>query len=136
MPQLIKRSRLGGGQKPERGVKRAGLVFGLRGGQGALGAPRRVGRQSGRAIQNAAYARQTAAGLRASCGVLEFGGNLFVGAECCLRAVPSAAIRIDLGVGHLRERLVHSRAIAQRRHPIHGRARQWMAEPHACTNLE
>ena len=51
MPKLIKRSRLGGGQKPERGVKRAGLVFGLRGGQGALGAPRRVGRQSGRAIQ-------------------------------------------------------------------------------------
>jgi hypothetical protein len=63
----------------------------------------------------------TPGGLCASNGVLAFGGDLFVGTECCLRAVPSAAIRIDLGVGHLRERRVHSRAIAQRRHPSDAR---------------
>ena len=50
--------------------------------------------------------------------------------------MPSAAIRIDLRIGRLRQRAVDSAALLQPGRPIHSRANQRMTENHSRTQLQ
>ena len=56
--------------------------------------------------------------------------RVLVGPRGGLGAVPGAPIRIELRIGHLRQRAVRLPAFARRRRPVDGRAHQRMPEPH------
>jgi len=73
----------------------------MRGRQRAARATRRIGRQLDRALQESGCRGQASASLRSVGGALELSGDVLVGARHRLRAVPGAAIRIELGIRHL-----------------------------------
>ena len=81
---------------PQGRVERAGLVLGLRRGQRPLRPARGVGRQRGRALQERGRRGQPAARLSAARRALELGRDVLIGPRRRLRAVPGAAIGIDL----------------------------------------
>jgi len=62
--------------------------------------------------------------------VLELVGRLFVGHERRLRAVPGAAIRVDLLIGSVRQRPVDLAPLIGLGRPVHRRPNQWVAERH------
>ena len=89
------------------------------------------GRASARPpLQERRRGRQAAAGLRAIGRALELGGDRLVGPGCGLRAVPGAAVGIDLGVGRLGERPCTRRRSSGDAGAVDGRPHQRMPEPH------
>ena len=83
-------------EQTERVVERAGLELRLRRGQRALRAARGIGCQRGGALEEGGGGGEAAARLRPRRGALELRGDLLVGHGRRLRAVPRAAIRVDL----------------------------------------
>ena len=77
----------------------AGLVLGLRGGQGALGTCRRLWRQFGGPFEEGGCRGQAAARLGAAGRPFELRGDRLVRPGRRLGAVPGAAIGIDLRIG-------------------------------------
>jgi hypothetical protein len=76
----------------------------------------------------------------ARCGpirrALQFGGHTFVRSERRLRAVPGAAIGIDLPVGRIGQRAVGLLPLVQRRRCIDRRTHQGMAKSHPTSQLK
>ena len=106
--EAVERAGLRRGQEPLRRLELAGLEARLRRGQRAPRLERRVGGQRRRPLEERRCGREAAAALRSSCGALEVGGHGFVGSgggEC---AVPGAAVGGELGIAHLRQRVVHA----------------------------
>ena len=135
--ELVERAQLGGRQQLERRVGRAGLELRLRGGQRARAAPvRGSGVSSAARSRNAAAAASAAARLRPVGRALELGGHLLVGPDARLRAVPRAAIGIDLRIGRLGQRPMHAPPVLGRCRPVDRRAHERMAEPHPGAELE
>ena len=87
-------------------------------------------------LQERGRCGDAAAALRPAGGALELGRDVLVGPGRRLRAMPGTAIGIDVGVGGLRQRLVHAAAVLRRRGPVDGRAHQRMPKPHAGAELE
>ena len=134
--EFVQRAGLRGRQQPERLVERAGLQLGLCRRQHALGAAARVGRQVGRASQERCCGSEPPAGLRPTGGPLELRRDILVRASRGLRTVPGAAIRLERGVGHVRQRSVRALALAVRSRSIDGRPHQRMAEAHLRADLQ
>ena len=135
-PELVQRSGLRGRQQPERRVERAGLQVGLRRRQHALGAAGRIDRQVGRPPQERGRGGEPAAGLRPARRALELGRDVLVGPARGLRAVPGAAIRLERGIGHVRQRAVHALALEVRGRPVDRRAHERMAEAHLRADVQ
>ena len=113
--ELVERAELGQREQVERGLGGAGLVLGLRRGERALGAPRGIDRQRRRALEEGGRGGQSAAGLGAVGRALELGGDVLVRSGGGLRAMPGAAIGIELRIGRLGERVVHVAPFGGRR---------------------
>ena len=93
----------------QRRVRRAGLAAWparrpARAGPGAAGS----GVSSAARSQERGGGRQAAAGLRPAGRALQLGGDVLVGPDGGVRAVPGAAIGIDVGIGRLGQRAVHA----------------------------
>ena len=102
--EIAEGSGLGGGEEPQRVVERAGLELAPRGGQGAPRALLDIRRHRGGALEKGRGRGEPAARLRASCGPLELGGDVFIGRRLRQRAVPGAAVGIGPGIGRARQR--------------------------------
>jgi hypothetical protein len=74
--------------------------------------------------------RQAAARPRSPGRALQLGGDVLVEPGCRLRAVPGAAIRIDVGIGGVGERAVHAPAVLRRASAVDRRTHERMTEAH------
>jgi hypothetical protein len=99
-------------------------------------ATRRIGRQLDRALQESGAAAKASASLRSVGGALELSGDVLVGARHRLRAVPGAAIRIELGIRHLGRRPLHGLTLLGRRRTPDVGAHQRVAEMDRRAELE
>ena len=90
------------------------------------------GCQRGRALEEGGGGREAATRLRPRRRALELGGHLLVGHGRRLRAVPRAAIRVDLRIGGVRQRAVSLAPLVRLGRAVHRRAHERMAEHH-CT---
>ena len=111
MPQLVERPGFCDSQQPQRRVRRAGLLLGLCRGQRAPGPARPVGCQLCGALTQCGGRRQAAAGTRPGYRALEFGGDVLIKPGRCARAMPSATVGIDAGVGGLGQGAVRAVAL-------------------------
>ena len=134
--QVIQRPGRRGGQQRQRRIERADLVLGLRRGQSPRHPPRRVERQRGRAFQKGGGRGESTTRLGAARRVLELGGDLLVGPERCLGAVPGTAIGIGQRVSGVGQRLVYCPPFGRRRGPVHRRPHQRMAERHPLADRQ
>ena len=107
--ELVERPGLGHREQVQRGVRVSGQVLGLRGRQRAVGPQRRVDGESDRCLQEGGRRGQSAAGLCPTGRSLQFAGHRFIGFDGRLRQVPGAAVGVEIGVGDLGQRAVHSR---------------------------
>ena len=82
-------------------------------------AERRLGGQDGRPFEQRRRGREAAAALGSSCGALEVGGHGFVRSGGGERAVPGAAVGGELGIAHLRQRVVHAPSFVERRGSVY-----------------
>ena len=80
---------------------------------------RRRGCQHGRALEEGGGHGQTTPRLRPRGCPLEVGGNVFVRQGGRLGQVPCAPVGVDLRVGRLGERQMHSSPFGTRRRPVH-----------------
>ena len=106
-PKFVQWPCFGDGQEPKRRGGCACEVLGLRRGQRPLRPQAGVERQRDGSLEERGRCRQATAQLCPAGRALELGGDFLVGAHRSLRAVPGAAIGIELRVGHLRQRPVH-----------------------------
>ena len=90
----------------------------------------------GRAPQERRCGGEPAAGLRPARRALELGRDVLVRASRGLRAVPGAAIRLERGVGRVRQRPVRAPALGIRGRPIDGRPHQRMPEAHLRADIQ
>ncbi len=85
-------------------------------------------RERGRALEERRGRRQPAARLRPPGGALQLLGDVLVGADGGLRAVPGVTIGVERGVGGRRQRPMHGSPILGRCRPVDRRAQQRVAE--------
>ena len=90
-----------------------------------------IGRQRRGAFEEGRGGGEAATRLRSSRGTLELRGDVLIGSGFGLRAVPGAAIGIDLGIGRLRERAVDLAPLLQPGGAVDGRANEGVTEHHA-----
>ena len=109
---------------------RAGSVLTLGGEERTLRPAPRVGRQLDGALVKCRPRRQAAARPRSPGRAVQLGGDILVEAGCRLRAVPGATIRIDVGIGGLRESAVHAPALLRRASTVDRRTHERMNEAH------
>ncbi len=114
LSQLVERPGPGHRQQLQGRVVGAGLVLALRRCQRALGAPCRVGRQLGRALTERGGRRQAATRLRPARRSLELRGDVLVEARRRVRAMPGAAVGIQLRVRGVGQRPVDGLASVRR----------------------
>ena len=105
-----------------RGQQRAAPRRTRRPGSSPARRPARAGRGASasavkrrRPLEQRRCGREAAAALRSSCGALEVGGHGFVRAGGGERAVPRAAVGGELGIAHLRQRVVYAPSFVERR---------------------
>ena len=100
--ELVQGSCLGDRQQPQRRVVRAGLVLALCGEERTLCPAPRIGRQFDGALVKCRPRRQAASRPRSAGRALQLGGDVLVEPGRRVRAVPGAAIGVDVGIGGLR----------------------------------
>jgi hypothetical protein len=79
---------------------------------------RRVRRERRGAFEERRYGHETAAALRSSCAALKVRRHGFVRLGGRERAVPRAAVGGELGIAHLRQRVVYPPSFVERRGPV------------------
>ena len=107
-----------------------GLVLALGGEERTLRPAPRIGRQLDGALVKCRPRRQAAARPRSPGRALQLGGDVLVEPGCRLRAVPGAAIRIDVGIGGIGERAVHVPTVLRRASAVDRRTHERMTEAH------
>ena len=130
-PELVERSGLRGRQQPASHVERPRPQAGLGGCERSVGSPRGIAGQRDRTLQERGRGREAAARLRPVRRELQLARDLLVGPGGRGGQVPRTTIRIDVPIRHLRQRQVGRPALRPAGRPVHGRARQGMAEGHA-----
>ena len=126
--QVAQRPGLRHRQQLQRRLGGTGEALELRGVQRATGAMGGIERELQRALQERRRGRVPAARPGAAGGALELCRHVLVGTGGRLRAVPGAAIGVELGVGRLAERPVHELALLLRRRTVDGGTHQRVAE--------
>lgn len=134
--QGVQRAHLGDCQQPVRCVGRRGRELRLGGGQRPGSSARRVRCQFGRPLQERGRGGDTSSGGRAVGGFLEFVGDIVIGAERGVGAVPGPAIRVGVRIGLVGERAVGRAAIVDVGGEVGGRAHQRMAEADPGADLD
>ena len=134
--ELVERSGLRCGHQSERRVERAGPEARLGRGQRALGPPRGFLSQCDGALQECSRGGESTAGFRSPGRPLELSGHDIVGTEHGLRAVPGTAVRVDLWIGRRGQCSVRVAALSRGRSPVDRRPQKWVAEAHACADLD
>jgi hypothetical protein len=135
-PGFVKRSRLGDGQQGQGIPERARRRLGPRRRERALGPPGRVGRQRRGRFEEARGCRQPAVGDRAIRRAFEFGRDILVRAHRGTGAVPGAAVRIEVRVGGVSQRLVNLPPLRRGRRTVDGRTNERMPEPGPVAELD
>ena len=135
MLELIERLGLRRREQFQGLAERTGLHAGHRRSEDAFGMPRRIGGQQHRPVQERRGRGQAAPGLRPARRLLKLDGDLLVRPGRGLGPVPGPAIRIDLRIGHLRQRSMDLLAVRERRRPVCRRAQQRMPEPDPAGEL-
>ena len=88
-------------------------------------------RQRRRTFEKRGRRSEPAARLGTCGGAFQIRGDILIWHDCCLRPVPGAAIRVAIGIGRLRKRLMDLRPLSRAGGPIDRRANEWMPEGHA-----
>ncbi|MDB5065576.1 MAG: hypothetical protein JWM18_2010 [Chloroflexi bacterium] len=117
-------------------VGRPGPQLGAGGGEGALHPACGIGGQRGGSFEEGRRRRQSAPSPGLSRRALQVAGDLLVGPERRLGAVPGAAIGTDIGVDDLGERAMRAPALVGRRRVVDRRAHQRVTEAHLCSDAE
>ena len=130
--ELVERGDVGRPEQSERIVECACPKLRLSRDQRALRTAYAARRQRRSAFEEGGGSREAATRLRPPRGALELAGHLFVGHGRRLRTVPGAAIRVELGIGCVRQRAVSLAPLVRLRRPVHRRAHERMTEHH-CT---
>ena len=99
------------GQQSQRRGGRSGLVLALGGDQRTPGPMARVGCQLGGTFEEGGGRGQATPCPSPAGRSLELGGDVLVGPGRSVRKVPGAAVRINVGVGGLREGAVDTLAV-------------------------
>ena len=133
--QLIQRPGLRHREQVQRLAERAGPPAGLRRGQRAPGAARRIGRQRRRPLPERRGGRQPAAGLRPPGRPFELGGHVLIRTRRGRGPVPGPPVRIGLRIGGLGQRRVRPLPVRDRGRPVDRRTDQRMPEPHPAAEL-
>ena len=136
VPQLVQRSGLRHAEQPQRRLRRAGLVLGLRRGQRPAGPPGRVGGQLRGPLTERGRGGQATAVPRPADGALEFDRDVLIHLGGRKRSMPSPAVGVDSGVGGLGEGLVDALPLPRRRFLVDRRPAEGMAEPHQTVELD
>jgi hypothetical protein len=134
--ELVQRAGLRDRQQPQRRVVRAGLVLALCGEERALGAAPGIGGQLGGPFVKCGAGCQAASRPRSPGRALQLGGDVLVEPGRRVRKVPGAAIRIDIGIGGLRECTVDVLALLRCRPAVHRRAHERVSEPHLRAEID
>ena len=108
---LVERSGMRHGQQSQRRGRRSGLVLALGRDQRTLGPMSRVGCQLGGTFEEGGGRGQATACPSPVGRALELGGDALVEPGRSVPKVPGAAIRINVGVGGLREGAVDTLAL-------------------------
>jgi hypothetical protein len=117
--EAVEWATFGHGQEPLRRFEVPGLEARLRRGQRTPGLEGRVRGQRGRPLQECRAGRDAAAALRSCCGAFQFGGHGLVRFGSREGAMPGAAVGGELGIAHLRQRVVHTPSLVERRGSVH-----------------
>ena len=112
---LVQGSTLGHGGQRQRRIRGSDLTLGVSGHESPAGSLGRVGCQRCRAFQEGGRRRHASSRSRPDGGTLKVGSDLFVGQTGRLGSVPGPAIRIDLGIGSLRQGTVDVGLLARTR---------------------
>ena len=129
--EVVERAGIGILEKRDGVVDGACLVLGLGGGQRPAGASRGIDRQRRRTFEECRGSGEPATRLGARSGTFEVSGDIFVRHDRCLRSVPGATIRVGLGIGRVRESLMHLGPLADVGGSIHRGANERMPEGNA-----
>ena len=117
--EAVERAAFCDGQEPLRRFEIPGLEARLRRGQRAPCLKDRVRRQSRRSLEERRSGRETTATLRSPCGALQVGRHGLVRFGSRKGAVPGTAVGGELGIAHLRQRVVHAPPFVERRGSVH-----------------
>ena len=122
--------------EPQRVLRRPGKVLRLCGGQRALGAALRIERQSRRALKERSRGGLTRRAPRARSGrSLKLIRDGVIRTRRGKRAMPRPAVRVSLGVRHLRDRRVRPPPLIRRPRRVRGGADERMPELDAGAEL-
>jgi len=77
----------------------------------ALGTTDRIDRQVGGAAEERRGRGESSAGLRPACRLLELDCEVLVGPSRRVRTVPRPAVRLELGIGRVRQCTVDAAAL-------------------------
>ena len=134
--EVVQRAQLGDHQQLERGVRGRRLELGLRGGERAPAAPRRVGGQRGRLREERGGRGSAAAGPRTPGRAFELLGHRLVGTLGRVGAMPGAAVGVELRVRGRRQRPVDVTPLRRGRRAVGGGAHQRVPEPDPGADLD
>ena len=111
-------------------IRRAGTVLALRGGQCAARAPTRLRRELGGSLVERRRRCKAASRLGTPGGALELSRDLLVECGHGLCSMPGTTVRIDLRIGHFRQRTVSIAAGLPRGRSIDRRAHEGVTKAH------
>ena len=134
--ELVQGSCLGDRQQPQRHVVGGGLVLALCGEERTLCPAPRIGRQFDGTLVKCRARRQAASRPRSAGRALELGGDVLVEPGRRVRAVPGAAIGVDVGIGGFGQRPVNALSLLRRCCALHRRTHERMSEAHLRAEID
>ena len=123
-------------EQPQRFLGGAGQVLAGGGFQRAVGPAGRVGRERRRSLEERSGRRESASRAGALGGLLQLEGDVLVGLRDRVRAMPGAAIRVELGVGGCRQRPMRGVPLVRRRRAVDRRAQKRVAKRDLRSELQ
>ena len=134
--ELVQRSCLGHRQQPQRRVACPGPMLAHRGEKRTLCPAPRVGRQFDGARVKCRPGRQAASRPRSAGRALQLGGDVLVEADRRVRAMPGAAIGVDVGVGGFGQRPMDALSLLRRCRALDRRTHERMTEAHLRAQID
>jgi hypothetical protein len=136
LADFVEQPRLDARDEGQGGPERARGRLGLRGGQQALGPPSRVRRQRRRRFEEGGGRRKPAEGGRTVSRPFQLCRDIFIRAHRGAGAMPGTAVRIEVWIRGVGQRLVDLPPFRRGCRLVDGRVHQRVPEPDPIAQLD